>query len=176
MTPSAFPPTENPNQTRTALIIIAAAAVLAGVMLLAFTVLGGWEDESVGALAMAVPTASGPAVVGAVVAGVAVAVPSVDLGTVPMSRNVDQTFTLQNSGSGQARLGKPRVETLEGCSPPRPVIGSTTIDPGGETTVFVSMNMDPGMEGPHLFRITVPVKGATGESGDLQMLVRAEFR
>ena len=55
-------------------------------------------------------------------------------------------------------------------------MGSTTIEPGGETTVSVSMIMHKGMEGPHLFRITVPVKGATGESGDLQMLVRANFR
>lgn len=55
-------------------------------------------------------------------------------------------------------------------------MGSTTIDPGGETTVSVSMIMHTGMDGPHLFRITVPVKGAAGESGELQMLVRANFR
>jgi hypothetical protein len=37
--------------------------------------------------------------------------------------------------------------------------------------VSVTMAMHKGMEGPHLFRLTLPVAG----SGDLEMLLRADF-
>ena len=55
-------------------------------------------------------------------------------------------------------------------------MGATAIEPGSATTVSVSMIMHKGMDGPHLFRITIPVKSASGETGELQMLVRANFR
>jgi len=55
-------------------------------------------------------------------------------------------------------------------------VGATTIEPGGQTTVSVSMMMHKGMEGPHLFRITVPVQGPSGEKADLQLYVKADFR
>ncbi len=54
-------------------------------------------------------------------------------------------------------------------------MGATTIQPGADTTVSLSMMMHPGMEGPHLFRVTVPVQGAVG-SGELQLYVKADFR
>lgn len=54
-------------------------------------------------------------------------------------------------------------------------MGATTIQPGGETTVSLTMMMHPGMEGPHLFHITVPVKDATGTAGNLELFVRAMF-
>lgn len=82
MTTSPFPMQENPSHKKTASIIVAAAAFLAGVMLLEFSLLGGWDDAPTNPpaaiLAVSTPTVSGPAVL-----GVAVAVPSVDLGTVP---------------------------------------------------------------------------------------------
>ena len=55
-------------------------------------------------------------------------------------------------------------------------MGATTIEPGAESTVAVSMMMHKGMEGPHLFRVTVPVQNAAGEKGKLQLLVRANFQ
>jgi len=55
-------------------------------------------------------------------------------------------------------------------------VGATTIEPGKETTVTVSMMMHSGMDGPHLFRVTVPVQNADGTKADLQLLVRADFR
>lgn len=36
--------------------------------------------------------------------------------------------------------------------------------------------MHPGMEGPHLFRVTVPVKRANGQEAGLRLYVRADFR
>ncbi len=54
-------------------------------------------------------------------------------------------------------------------------MGSTTIDPGGETTVAYGTMMHAGMEGPHLFRVTVPVRGADGAWNELELYVRAHF-
>ena len=35
--------------------------------------------------------------------------------------------------------------------------------------------MHPGMEGPHLFRVTVPVRGSDGAWSELELYVRAHF-
>lgn len=57
-------------------------------------------------------------------------------------------------------------------------MGATTIEPGGEVPVTLSlpMGMHAGMDGPHLFRINVPVKNAAGESGDVELYFKAMFR
>ena len=59
-----------------------------------------------------------------------------------------------------------------------PVVGATTIEPGGEVPVVLSlrMGMHAGMDGPHLFRIDVPVKSGGGESGEIQLYFKANFR
>jgi hypothetical protein len=54
-------------------------------------------------------------------------------------------------------------------------VRDTTLDPDGETTLALSMMMHRGMEGPHLFRVTVPIVSG-GESGLLAVFVRADFR
>lgn len=54
-------------------------------------------------------------------------------------------------------------------------MGSTTIDGAGETTLTYGMIMHPGMEGPHLFRVTVPVQGPDGVWSELHLYVRAHF-
>ncbi len=54
-------------------------------------------------------------------------------------------------------------------------MGSTTIEPGGETTLTYRTMMHAGMEGPHLFRVMVPVRGADGAWSVLELYVRAHF-
>jgi hypothetical protein len=54
-------------------------------------------------------------------------------------------------------------------------VGATALGPGEETTVRFVTSMSRGMEGPHLFRITVPVEGASGAS-TVVMQWRADFR
>jgi hypothetical protein len=56
-------------------------------------------------------------------------------------------------------------------------VGSTTINPGDETTVDfdLAMGMHAGMEGPHLFRVTVPAKTASGQAGTIQLYIKADF-
>lgn len=57
-------------------------------------------------------------------------------------------------------------------------MSSTTIEPGRESQVLLSlpMGMHKGMEGPHVFRIKVPVRSAGGESGVLEMYFKALFQ
>jgi hypothetical protein len=54
-------------------------------------------------------------------------------------------------------------------------VGATTLDPGQETTVALDMMMHRGMDGPHLFRVSVPVSSGDGWE-TLTLLVRADFR
>lgn len=109
MTPASKQTKEKPNGKRTVALTLAVATLVAVVALMGLRTFGGGDDT---------PTSAAPPVAtvsSAAVAGVAVAVPSVDLGPVPLNKDVNQTFTLKNSGTGKAQLGKPRIETLEGC-------------------------------------------------------------
>ncbi len=38
------------------------------------------------------------------------------------------------------------------------------------------MGMHSGMDGPHLFRVNVPVRSSTGESGIVQVYFKALFK
>ena len=55
-------------------------------------------------------------------------------------------------------------------------MGTTILQPGEETTVNLTMSMAAGMDGPHLFRITVPVRPQAGDSTQTELLIRADFR
>ena len=57
-------------------------------------------------------------------------------------------------------------------------MGSTTLAPGQETPLILDlpMGMHNGMEGPHLFRITVLARNSAGETGALQVYFKANFR
>ena len=51
-----------------------------------------------------------------------------------------------------------------------------TINPGDEVEVRMKLMMMPGMDGPHLFQMTVPVKGPNGEDHpSLELYVKALF-
>ena len=57
-------------------------------------------------------------------------------------------------------------------------MGSTTIEPGQAVPVVLSlpMGMHAGMDGPHLFRINVPIRSATGESATVTVYFKALFK
>jgi len=57
-------------------------------------------------------------------------------------------------------------------------VSSTTIEPGQDVSVILplAMGMHSGMDGPHLFRIDVPVRNANGESGTVQLYFKALFK
>ena len=54
-------------------------------------------------------------------------------------------------------------------------MGATTLSPGNKTSVSLTMMMHPGMDGPHLFRIALPVEGIDGKRGEIELFVRADF-
>ena len=59
-----------------------------------------------------------------------------------------------------------------------PVVRDTTLEPGESTTVLLDfpMGMHQGMDGNHLFRVTVPVSAEDGETGSLVLYFQALFR
>ncbi|MBA4180591.1 MAG: hypothetical protein C0506_08395 [Anaerolinea sp.] len=59
-----------------------------------------------------------------------------------------------------------------------PVVGATTIAPGQEVPVVLSlpMGMHAGMDGPHVFRISVPVRNGAGESAVVRLYFKALFK
>jgi len=51
-----------------------------------------------------------------------------------------------------------------------------TIKPGEEVNVRLELQMMAGMDGPHLFQVTVPVRGEDGqEQQPLELYIKAHF-
>ncbi len=59
-----------------------------------------------------------------------------------------------------------------------PVVRDTTLEPGEATSVVLDfeMGMHRGMDGPHLFRVRVPVSTTEGEPGSIALYFQADFR
>lgn len=73
----------------------------------------GSGDENTASAATAPDSSSAPGAVS--VAGVQVAIPSVDLGRIALDTPVKHSFQLRNTGVQRASLGRARIEVLEGC-------------------------------------------------------------
>jgi hypothetical protein len=81
---------------------------------------------------------------------------SVDFGAVPLDTLDKHDFVYRNTGDSLLVLqGQPQIEAVEGCWPPKPVVGAMTLKPGQSSKLSISTMMHEGMDGPHLFRITV---------------------
>jgi hypothetical protein len=113
-----------------------------------------------------------------VVLGVEVADPAVNLGTFPLNTGVTHEFKLRNTGTATVFLGRPEIEVLQGCCPSDPVLKATKINPGEEVPLEFSlpMGMHAGMDGQHLFRLSVQMGNDAGEKGIIQVYVKADFR
>lgn len=116
------------------------------------------------------PIPSGPARAG----NIEVMQQTLDLGKQPLNVTIQPAFELKNVGAEPALLGQASIEVLQGCCPQNPIMGSLNVQPGSTTTVAVPMMMHKGMDGPHLFHVTVPVLGGGGDA--LHLYVRADFR
>jgi hypothetical protein len=78
----------------------------------------------------------------------------IDFGPVHFEKMVEARFLVRNVGDQPLQIAaNPPVEVVEGCWPPRAVVGSTTLLPGQETEVSTAFTMHEGMGGPHLFEI-----------------------
>ena len=113
-----------------------------------------------------------------VVLGVEVPEQAVNLGTYPLNAGVVHEFKLRNTGTTTVFLGRPEIEVLQGCCPSDPVLKATQIQPGEEVPFVFSlpMGMHAGMDGEHLFRLSVQMGNEAGEKGIIQVYVKADFR
>jgi hypothetical protein len=112
-------------------------------------------------------TASGTATAGGVVVeGAALA-----MGRIPLAYAVNPTWTLTNTSPAPVTLGKPQLEIVKGCCPGELTLGAATLAPGEQTTLAFPLQMHPGMDGDHLFRIAVPV-----DDEPLVLSVAGDFR
>ncbi len=77
---------------------------------------------------------------------------SVDMGKVPPEPPVGYTFHFRNVGDKPLVILDASLRLVLGCCPPTPVVGSRTLQPGGESTLTIP---EHHMEGRHIFEITV---------------------
>jgi hypothetical protein len=84
-------------------------------------------------------------------------VESMDLGQVPLSVQIPFDVQLANVGDAALTVEDVSVNILEGCCPTNlmPTMESTTVQPSDRGTISFVVHMDPGMEGAHLFEISV---------------------
>ena len=85
----------------------------------------------------------------------------ITMGHIPLAFAVNPTWHLRNTSDQTVTLGQPKVTVVTGCCPAEPMLGTTTLAPGAETTLQFPTQMHPGMDGDHLFRLAVPIGGAT---------------
>ena len=160
------------------LVAVAVALVVVGFAVEFLNpVLGGGAGSTAVAADIFAPDGSVISKEPVVVAGVQVDEPSVNLGRQPLSTAVEKTFKLRNTGGTPVTLGRAGIEVLEGCCPTDPILFTNRIEPGQEVPLLFSlpMGMHKGMDGPHLFRLTVPVHNDNGETGNVEIYVKADF-
>ncbi|HRL12360.1 MAG TPA: DUF1573 domain-containing protein [Aggregatilineales bacterium] len=97
--------------------------------------------------------------------------PVVDHGDVAMRTQVESRFTVQNVGDETLYiLGDPRIEVVEGCCPPPAKADKRTLEPGESTTVWTRFTMNPGMGGPHDFRLHIMTNDPQTPTTSVQIL------
>ena len=84
------------------------------------------------------------------------------LGDIKLGKTVRVDFRLTNTGQQPLQiLEAPYVEVVQGCCPPRPAVGATSLAPGQATQLSMQFMMHAGMGGPHLFRVHVKTNDPT---------------
>lgn len=101
----------------------------------------------------------------ATAAGVEVVGSEIALGDVGLDITVEPTWTLVNRGAEPVVLGEPHASVIEGCCPGPLVVGTSLLAPGESTELIFPLQMHAGMDGPHEFRIHVPVGDEVLEVG-----------
>lgn len=123
------------------------------------------------AVGVALPIANAPQTI----LGLQVNEPAVDHGRLPLDTPVTQLYEIVNTGTGPAEFGKPTIEVLEGCCPPPLLMTQMVVEPGQTASVGFNTQMHAGMDGPHLFHITVPFRTAEGEDA-LHLYFKGDFQ
>ena len=105
--------------------------------------------------------------------GITVEGARIEMGRVPLNTTVTPTWRLHNPTSQPIAIGQPRATVVTGCCPGQLGLDTQTVPPGGHAMLTFPLQMHPGMDGPHDFRVTVPV-GPAGEP--LVLGVTGDFR
>ena len=146
-------------------------ALIAGVAWL-FTGDGSADNPPDGAsAAVPLPIGNEPQTV----LGLRVDEPAIDRGRLPLDTTVTQFYEITNTGTGPAEFGKPTIEVLDGCCPPQVQMTQMVVDAGQTAGVGFSTQMHEGMDGPHLFHLTVPFRTAQGDDA-LHLYFKGDFR
>ena len=95
----------------------------------------------------------------------------VAMGQVPLDVTVTPTWRIRNTSDATVTLGEPHAEVVDGCCPGAFTMDRSVLPPGGETDLRFALQMHPGMDGPHDFRVHLP-------AGDevLELGVTGDFR
>lgn len=109
----------------------------------------------------------------AMASGVEVQGTDIALGRVPLNVTVVPSWTLTNTGDGSVTLGEPHASVVEGCCPGPLRLSATSLASGESAELTFPLQMHPGMDGPHVFDVHVPLEG-----GDeyLTLGVTGDFR
>ena len=99
---------------------------------------------------------------------------TVALGHVPLNKTVTPTWKLTNRGDGDVTLGEPHAEVIDGCCPGPLDIGDPVLGAGESTELAFPLQMHRGMDGPHEFRLHVPIERG-GEKGLLELTTTGHF-
>lgn len=99
---------------------------------------------------------------------------TVALGHVPLDQTVTPAWKLTNDGTGEVALGEPHAEVVEGCCPGPLQVAKKTLGPGESTELTFPLQMHAGMDGPHEFRIHVPIE-REGEQELLELTTTGHF-
>lgn len=154
-----------------ALAGLAVAVALLGGGAWLFTGDGDKDNPPDGAsAAVPLPIGNGPQTV----LGLRVDEPAIDRGRLPLDTTVTQLYEITNTGTGPAEFGKPTIEVLDGCCPPQVQMTQMVVDAGQTAGVGFSTQMHEGMDGPHLFHLTVPFRTAEGDDA-LHLYFKGEF-
>lgn len=153
---------------RTAIVAVLVALTGAVVWTLARD---GDAGDSGGEAAGVLPVESAPQTV----LGLRVNQSTVDRGRLPLDTTVTQLYEIVNTGPGPAEFGKPTIEVQEGCCPPQVQMTQMVVEAGQTASVGFSTQMHEGMDGPHIFHLTIPFRTAEGEDA-LHLYFAGDFR
>lgn len=98
-------------------------------------------------------------------AGVEVTGAEIAMGDVRLDVTVEPSWTLVNTTSNAVSIGEPHASVVEGCCPGPLTIDARILQPGESAVLSFPLQMHHGMDGPHRFRIHVPVGDAVLELG-----------
>lgn len=168
-------------------VVVAGGALAAGALALAIPIGNGADAPGSRAASNGATPATGPmggevletpgaATGDASAGGVEVTGAEWEMGRVPLNVTVTPEWRLRNTSDRPVSLGTPLAEVVEGCCPGSLNLSATTLAPGEVARLDFPLQMHPGMDGWHDFRVHVPVVPEGGAEEHLTLGVTGDFK